>query len=133
MTNPFPEYGTDPIPDYDSGDIPSSEKVFSADEFHPTRTVKPSKVKKTPLPLSEIIKPASALLRPKEEPSAPPVQSVPEPLPEKPVISRKPGSGRKPTGKALSNAERQRKWRAANLEVARARQREAMKKIRESK
>lgn len=41
--------------------------------------------------------------------------------------------GRKPTGKAMTNMERQMKWRAANREKALQRQREAMKKLRDQK
>lgn len=38
--------------------------------------------------------------------------------------------GRKPTGTAMTNAERQAKWRGANRAVALQRQRDAMKEIR---
>lgn len=44
-----------------------------------------------------------------------------------------PKRGRKTTGKAMSNNERQAKWRAANRDIALQRQRDAMKKIREQK
>lgn len=48
--------------------------------------------------------------------------------PEKVLVTNK--VGRKPTGCAMTNAQRQAKWRAANREIALERQRAAMKKIR---
>lgn len=46
-------------------------------------------------------------------------------------VAEKSKVGRKPTGSAMTNSERQAKWRAANREIALARQRDAMKKIRQ--
>ena len=41
--------------------------------------------------------------------------------------------GRKPTGTAVTNSQRQTKWKKFNRETALARQREAMKKLRAKK
>lgn len=63
-------------------------------------------------------------------PVSAPLQSIPEKPSDVPTPSK---VGRKPTGKAMTNSERQKKWRAANRQIALQRQRDAMKKIRDQK
>lgn len=52
--------------------------------------------------------------------------------PAKILVANKMKVGRKPTGCAMTNAQRQAKWRAANRPIALERQRAAMKKIRDA-
>ena len=48
-------------------------------------------------------------------------------------LEKKNRPGRKPTGNAMTNSERQKKWKDFHREVALQRQRESMKKLRAKK
>lgn len=116
-----PDYDSFELPPDDFSQVRSKEKTYSSDEFRDTEPKKSVKPQKVIQPLSTVTKPASELLKAKEEAS----EEVP-----KPMSTNVGKRGRKPSGKALTNSERQKRWREKNREVALARQRESMKKLR---
>jgi|SRR5882757_851835 len=105
------------FPDYDG-------EVYHADDLNPQGAVEPPDDTKD-IEIKEIAPPRSASPISTANKATPVAQQK-----DSPVIHSK--VGRKPTGRAMTNTERQAKWRAANRDVALARQREAMKKIRKS-
>lgn len=135
MSNKYTNQHSHEIPPDDfSQEGASPEKTINYDDQwkdapEPTETEKDKIEAK--LAESATKTPSRGVSAPKQAIVEKPSDVAPEPPPEKKVLVTN-KVGRKPTGCAMTNAQRQAKWRAANRDVALERQRAAMKKIRDA-